>query len=320
MATRVFALAGVLGMLAVALGDEAVPLPTRKSIILSKEGTVYYVEGRQTIPWGCEISAQKDIHIVGRGSGAVLVVEGSLQAHGVDGREIIFEGLTVEPAARCEDIQLDMVIFRKGGGVRTAKGKPIKGKIFIENATFHDTASIDLHLYAGEVDLLDVSSYAQVRVEGVPAAGKTVSELKFKTIGGNYSGGLFLTGARDATVRINVLGGTTSEFVDCRKLTFDGNKVRSQTLLFRQTRAGRFSKTKLQKCDIYSDRVVFDAPVAKRKERCSIDKCWFRGLTKAREIQEKVIHDARRNPKSGVTAVFRKIKKKPLELAGPVDR
>jgi len=76
MAVRVTAPAGVLGRFAAAFGDDAVPFPTR-------EGRVYYVEGRRTIPRGCEISAQKDLHLVGHGSDAVLAVEGALQAHGL---------------------------------------------------------------------------------------------------------------------------------------------------------------------------------------------------------------------------------------------
>lgn len=300
--------------------QEQVPFPTRKSTILRKERVVYYVEGRQKIPWGCEISCQKDVHVVARGSNAVLEVAGSLQAHGVSTREIIFEGVTIEPAPRCEDIHLDMVIFRKGGGLKTPKGKPVHAKIFVENTEFNDSSALDIELTKGRVDLSATESYGPVRVTGVAEEGRRSSNLVLMVRGCRFDQGLFVTGARDATIRINHLRGDRSEFVDCHELTFDGNKVNSEVLLFRQTKSGRFSKTKLQKCDIYSNSVRFEAPVGKSKEKVSLDKCFFKGFTRKKEILAAVIHDARNNEKSGVMAVFRKVNKRPLELAGALER
>ena len=51
----------LLALAVPAAAQGTVPLPTKRSTILRKEGVVYFVEGRQKIPRGCEISVQKDV-------------------------------------------------------------------------------------------------------------------------------------------------------------------------------------------------------------------------------------------------------------------
>jgi len=305
---------------------EEIPFPTKRSTILRKGGVVYYVEGRQRIPWGCEISCQKDVKIVGRGAGAVLEVEGSLQIHGVTDREVIIENLWIEPAPKFEDIHLDMVIFRGGGGLRTPKGQACRGgRVFIENADFQSGTTINVGLESGKLDLTASTASDPVVIRGMAAKDMSQSSLKVVIrgcvhMGGTdgLAGGLFVSGCRDLTVRINRLGGATSEFVDNTTCLFDGNKVNSAHLIFRQTRSGRMSKTKLLKCDIYSTKVTLAAPEAK-KERVTLDKCWFKGLTKKKQILEQVITDGE-DGGSGAYAKFLKINKRAQELAGAVDR
>ena len=108
LVTLVLALPGDAG----AQDPKEVPFPTRRSTILRKQGTVYYIEGTHRIPKNVEISCQKDVHIRGRGKNPVLEVEGSLQVHGVRAREVIFEGVTIRTARKFEDVHLDMCIFR----------------------------------------------------------------------------------------------------------------------------------------------------------------------------------------------------------------
>ncbi len=88
-----------------------------------------------------------------------------------------------------------------------------------------------------------------------------------------------------------------------------------------QTDAGRGSgKTKLQKNDIYSKKVLLKAPPPKTKPakpaKLMIDKCWFHGLEKEKDIRASRITDHDDDPQSGIRAHFKKIMKKPLGLAG----
>jgi len=72
-----------LVLAATAAAEEPRPLPVRTSITLNRDGAVYFVEGRQKIPWGAEINVQKRIEIVGRGDDAVLEVAGALNLVGL---------------------------------------------------------------------------------------------------------------------------------------------------------------------------------------------------------------------------------------------
>ena len=89
-----------------------VPFPTEKSTILREEKVVYTVSGRVKIPEGVEISCQKDVKVVATGPSAVIEVEGALKIHGVSDREVIFEGVTIELAAKFLDAHLDMAMVR----------------------------------------------------------------------------------------------------------------------------------------------------------------------------------------------------------------
>jgi hypothetical protein len=305
----------------VVAAQDQIPLPVKRSSILRKGGVTYFVEGRRKIPKGCEISIQKDVYIVGRGKGAVLEVEGSLQIHGVFTREVIIKGLWIEPSPRFEDIHLDMVKFREGGGLRAPKQLKAKGKVFVENVIFERGTFIELALSGGRVDFSSVGMYEPASVVGLPGQGDVFAPLTVNVRGcarfdppNGFVGGLFVKGAKDVTVRINYLGGAKSAFTDCYAITFDGNKVMSQELAFEQSEPGRMSKTKLQKSDIYSTRVSFRIPPGK-KEGVRIDKCWFKGLTKKQDILDKVIRT-----NGDVNVKFGKVNKRPLELAGPLER
>lgn len=312
----------------VATAAEEIPFPVERSTILREGGVVYVVEGRRKIGWGTEISVQKDVHIIGRGKSAVIEVEGDLEVHGVGAREVIFENLVIEPSPKFQKIRLDMAIFRANAGIRTARSQPVCGLLEVENCKFHPGSPLEVELADGEAKLIASAFREPVRIRGVPGDPANGSPLRVtiqscNTIlleSGGFNGGLFLEGVRDATVRVSCLGGQKSEFRDCRALTFDGNKVTSDALLLVQTEAGRFKDTTLLKCDIYSKALVLHAPAGKAKEKVPLDKCWFRGVTKADEILDKVIRDGRKDPTSGVFAEFRKINERALELAGVLER
>jgi hypothetical protein len=309
-----------------ARAEDEVPFPTKTSI-LREGGVVYFVEGRQRIPKGARVSCQKNVKIVGRGE-AVLEIEGDLKVHGVQDREVIFENVWIEPQARFGAIQLDMTIFRDGGGIRTPAQQSVDGNVVIENSTFEGSSGVDVKMAGGEFGIRASSFHSLVSIKAVTEEGKRRSSLKFDAIGnynplggrgGGFLGGLVVEGAHKPTVRNTHVAGAKCSFVDCTGVTFDGNKVKSNLLSLQATVPGCFRGTKIQKCDIYSARVSFRAP-ADAGETVILDKCWFKGLTKKNDILEQVIQDSADDPQNGVTAKFRKINARPLELAGALDR
>lgn len=316
-----------LALAAVSAAGEERPFPVRRSINL-RSGGIYAVLDRQKIPQSVEITCKRNIRIVGRGDDAILEVEGSLQVKGQPRHPVVIEDVWIEPSATFEEIRLMNVVFR-GGGVRCPEGRTVRGRIIVENAEFDAATAFDVTLRGGEVNMLNATFRDPVRITGTPLPGKRCS-LKVNIIGcyfkprgpgpqrgySGFLGGLLIKGARKAVVRDNRLAGRKSEFVDCATLTFDGNKVDSDELLFRQTRANGFGRTKLQKCDIYSRRVVLCAPRAKTKQRVPIDKCWFHGLRTPGEILARLLRDGHTDDTSGVYVVFRRIHTRPLGLAG----
>lgn len=323
-------LAALLCVVSPGRADEEVPFPVKRSTILRKQGTKYFIEGRQKIPKGVEISCQKDVYIRGRGKDAVLEVQGSLQAHGVKDREIIFENVWIEMAPKFEDVHLDMCKFRKSAGVRASRERPVDGKLFIENVWFEESARLDVALSAGSVDLSNVRSRTPVTITALDPSPTKRNKVRINVRNcypklplGNFGfdKGLVIENGDEVIVRLNRMEGERSAFVNCRNLMFDGNKVTSKTLEFRQSEHGHFRKTKMLKCDIYSESLVVSAPIVEGKpEKLKIDKCWFQDLLKPKEIHDHVVTDAADDEKCGVRVVFKKILKRPLELAGSANR
>jgi hypothetical protein len=305
---------------AAASPPEEKPFPaTDHSVILREEGIVYLVQGRVRIPRGVEVSCQKDIHIRGIGKGpSVIEVEGSFKAHGVSAREVIFEGVTVEPAASFGKIQLDSCIFRDKGGVATPVDRPAGGEIQLQFVKFQTGARLDLSLSGTSVQVLDSMGSGPLHLRGVDAEGSP-NRLK-AVVRGSTFGGMQAENVADLTVRLSGISADPVAFRDCGVLLFDGNKVEAKAMTFQQTRAGCFSRTQLIKCDLYSRRIVFQAPAdLKVGDTVVVDKCWFEGETAAAEIAKRIV-DAADDPKQNVRASVTNPQERPLELAGSVNR
>ena len=299
------------------------PLPIERTQILHGDDAIYFVEGRRKIPKGVEISIQKGIKVVGRGEGAAIVVEGSLQVHGVRKLECVFADLVIEPAAKFEEIHLDMVVFGgKGGGVMTGKDAPCDGRLFIENTIVKAPCLIDVSMSGNQVDVQRVNCDTPLCLRGVdpksgPNSVKAMVMTSYPQSGGNWAleGGLLVENVADVTVRNNVIAGNACVVTDCDSVTFDANKVSSKTLEFRQSAAGRFGRTRMQKCDLYTGKIVLFAPPVKgRAESLYCDKCWFQAGIDEKTLREEVFQDAEDDPASGVTVDFKKIMEKPLGL------
>ncbi len=301
---------------AMAHADDAKPLPVRRSVILSSGGK-YFVEGRKELRWGQELSVQNRTKIVGRGHGAMLVVSGALQVRGVEDREVVIEDLTIVVAERCERVHFEAVKLNRCT-IRTVKDKTCMGNVFLEECDLFET-SIDLRLYKGEFTILNSKAVGAIKLIAVPKPGKrAVVKALFNT--SNIDRELRVEGLNALVVRGCSLTNKVS-FLDCAKLTFDGNVVKSAAVVFEQSKAGRFKNTKLQKSDFHGTSLIFKAPRdGKKKDRIPIDKCWFGGLTKKSKILAKYIEDGHTQTTSGVYVVFRKINKRELKLGGKTTR
>jgi hypothetical protein len=309
-----------------------IPFPVEKTAILRTNKVVYVVEGRRKITEGVEITVQKDVYVVGKGEGAVIEVEGALKVHGVGAREVIFENVTIELAPEFRDVQMDMAIFRKGAAVRTPEGKAVDGKFMIELIDFEDDALLDLTFQKGSIYISGVCSDAPMKLRAVDPAAAEENKVKLFMLGcaqfppdhPGLVGGLIVEGFHDATVRISRLGGPLSACRNCKSLIFDGNKVNSDKLEFIQVDAGGFRKTKIMKCDVYSQKVTFYSGKVDEKtvDRIKVDRCWFKGIRDPKVVHAKVIEDAEddesRHNMSRV--ILGKLLKRPLELAGSWDR
>ncbi len=293
--------------------------PTDRSQILREEGAVYLVEGRVVIPKGVEISCQKDIFIRARGGApAVIEVAGSFKAHGVSAREIIFEGVTVEPAASFGKIQLDTCIFRKGGGLLTPKGGAAEGEILLQFVSFRDSSRCELTMPGGSLQVLDSNGSAPLRVRGPEIPGKP-NRLKAAVRGSSFHG-MEASNVADLTVRINTFRSDPLSFRDCAALQFDGNKVEAKELSILQSRAGGFAKTKVMKCDLYCRRIVLRSPAdPKVADPVSLVNCWFEGVVDPAGIASRIL-DAADDPSNNVRASAQNPQERPLELAGSVNR
>lgn len=297
------------------------PFPVDRGQILREEGVTYVVEGRKRIPKGVEISCQKDVYVIGKGKDAILEVEGSLQVHGVSSREVIFENVWIEPQAQFEELRLDKCIFRSGGGIRTIPKEGVEGRFFLENSTFSSPTSVSGTFCAGEQDLHATTFSNAVTLKAVTPKGASGNRCQLFANGCTFTGGLSVEGYSDVTIRTNTLQGAKASFKDCLKLVFDANKVESSVLEIRQSEPGRFKDARMEKCDVYTPRIVLWAPVKQGlNETLVCDKCWFKGVTDEKALRSTVFVDGDDDPKCGVRIRFQKIGEKPLELAGSKNR
>lgn len=319
-------------------GDEptpAEPFPFAKTTILRDEHASYYVEGRVRIPKGVEVTVLRGIRITGRGKDATIEVEGSLKIHGVHEREVILDGVTIQPCQVFDEIKIDMTAFTKGSGLRTAKDVPCTGYFMLELLDLDKTSAVDLALKAGSVEMATVCSESPVRIRAVDTPGEKGNTVRVEVRGCEQEsllkcpihqgvrglvGGLDVEGANEVVVRLSRLGGDRVRIADWRRsLIFDGNKVDAKTLAFEQPVAGRYRVAQFLKCDVSSTSVRFAAPVEEpgETEEFPVERWWFARTKSDRAEIEKLVDDAADAPgRNGARAKIGKLNERPLELAG----
>ncbi len=304
----------VVLLAAAAFAEDAKPLPLAKTVILPSGGS-YFVEGRQEIVWGQELSIQKGTRITGQGEGATLVVNGALQVRGIFGQSVTLENLVIEVAEKCERVHIEAAKL-ESCAIRTPKDKACAARVHLEEAVLENTP-VELRLTKGEVTILNSRTKGPVHLVGVPEAGKERAVFKAFVNSCNVDRDFHADGVADLVVRACAISGTKIAFKDCEELTFDANIVQSPTILFEQTRAGGFKKTKLQKTDFHGSVLVFKAPHdGAKKDQIPCDKCWFQGRTRKEEILGKDIRDGHTDETSGAFIVFLKINERELKLGG----
>ena len=315
------------------------PLPVDKTRKLIEEGAVYTVEGRVRVPKGVEVTLFRNCRVVSKGSApAVIEVEGGFDAIGVFGREVIFEGITVEPQAKFERIHMDMVIFRKGGGMKTPKDVSVDGYILLENLDLVGGAAFDVCFHSGSVELSTVCAEAPTKILCVDPPGAKRNKVRVFVRGCpqnpfhkctphgsrvGLTGGLEADGGDDMTIQLSRVGGALCAVRNWgQRLIFDGMKINSRRVEITHREAGRFQRVQCAKCDVYSTEWIASAPADKvLKDTFTVDRCWFNGITDVKRIFDEVIKDGADDPeKNGVRVQIPKVNARPLELAGPVER
>ena len=79
-----------------------------------------------------------------------------------------------------------------------------------------------------------------------------------------------------------------------------------------QSKAGMIGKTKILKCDVYSDLIVLKAPQQKgKRDRVILDSCFFKSTTGVKAVLAQRIE----RPKH-VKVLIKKLLKKPQKLGG----
>lgn len=307
------------GLLLLALGaaasaDESKPLPLAKSVILPSGGS-YYVEGRQEIVPGQELSIQKGTLLQGHGENAVLVVSGTLQARGIYGSSVKIENLTIELSERCERLHLEAVEMRTAA-IRTPEGKACEARVHLEEVVL-DGVPLDLRLRKGEVTILNSRTKGPVKIVAVPEEGKAQAPVKAFVNACNVDRDFLAEGLDSMVMRACLISGTSVAFKDCATLTFDGNIAKGPSILFEQSKPGGFKKTSVQKTDFHGCKLILKAPRdGTKKDNIPCDKCWFQGRTKKDEILGRDIQDGHTDETTGAYVVFRKINERELMLGG----
>jgi hypothetical protein len=320
--------------------QETKPFPVDRTQILSVEKTVYTVNGRVRIQKGVEISVLREVVIKAIGeTPAVIEVEGSLTVHGVKGREVIFENVTIEPCANFTQITMDMTIFRgTSGGIKTARDVPCAGPLQIELFDILDGAAMDVSMASGSVVLSSVCSDTPVKIRAKKSPGKEKELVRVfirgcpqdhrvpcTPHGGRIGlvGGLEVDGGDDVTIQLSRIGGALCSVRNWgQRLIFDGIKINSTKVEFSHEKAGQYQRVQCAKCDVYSKEWHATAPVEEgQKDTFVVDRCWFGGILDPKEVMEKVVRDADDEPaNNGVHVVLPKVGKRPLELAGEWER
>ena len=301
-------------VLLVAWAQAEEPLPLDRSSKL--KGEDYFVEGRRTLPRGFKLVCLKDVLIRGRGKGATLVIEGSLETQGIRDHEVVFKDVTVELAPAYQTARFQFTVFEGTARLATGKDKPASGKLELLDTHFEGAARFDVAFSHGAIELMRTSSVQRVRIRGTDPKKQLKfhcfsSYREYENVSGLH-GGFEIEGVYDARVRWTRVGGDLAKFHNCGAVVLEACLLDADTVQLSSDRAGRLAKTKFLKCDVYSDTLVFRAPREKGKsDRITLANCYFRGASDAKSVLRSRVEA----PKH-VKVTVKSLLKSPKKLSG----
>lgn len=326
MRPRIPTLARVLVLAALAPHASAqIPFPVDKNQRLEELGEAFKVTGRMRIPRRVSIEAMRQLTITGEGDDATLEVSGNVKMRAATGGQIEFRNVWVEVTPECKEISLANCIFKGRGGVRPSLDGPSDAKIFFEAVEVERSASLTIEATGGSILMDRCYLDGALVLRGLPRSETVKSGFTAAIYGSSGKvdgrvrgllGGITVEGLKDGTIRTCDMSGPQALFSDNRKLTFDGNNVRTKRAEFRNTVNGGFDGVKITKTDFRADKLVLSSPVQENLlERLMFDNCYFRGLEDLGTIRNEMLEDAE-NSKSSALAVMRDLRPQPHGLAG----
>ena len=296
------------------------PFPTESTVTLREDGKLWHVRGRRTIASSVKIVSLRSARIQGLDGEAVLEVSGVLELKAVTGGGVTLENVWIELAPDCKALYLSQCWF-KGGGVRSSEKGPTQAKVFIERSYFQEGASFSVSMSGGSIDVQGASSAEEILLRGLPQSEKVENKTSATFLSCKLAKGLQVVGVLELLVRNCDLAGDAVTLLDCPRLHFDGNNVRTERMMLAHSEPGRFAKTKVGNCDFRCDVIELRAPPrGDKSEPVLFDHCWFRGRIEPLVIRRELILDQLRDPTSAAVASFRKTSAAALGLGGRNDR
>lgn len=332
MHPRSFVLGGALLAGLASPAAAQTPFPVDRDARLEELGDVLTVTGRTRIPRHVSLEGMRAITILGKGDGgkndATLEVSGNLELRAATGGQIEFRDVWLEITPECKEIHLALCVFRGRCGIRPSPDGPSEAKIFFEKVDFERGSSLTIEASDGSILMDGCTVEGPLVLRGIARSESVKSGFTVSVYGSSgreqnrrrgLLGGVTIEGIKDGTIRTCDMAGRLSAFVDVRKLTFDGNNVRSKRVEFRNTTSGGFGGLKITKTDFSPEKLVLLSPrQAGKTERLTFDDCYFGGLGDLATIRREMLEDAE-NSESAALAVLAGIRPEPHGLAGPKD-
>jgi len=301
--------------------EQAFPLETTT---VKTDGLRFYVEGRQRIPRNAKVVSLRHATLTGRGTDAVLEVDGQLEMRAVTGGKVVIENLRIELTENVKKLSFMNTEFRGKGGLFSHQDAQHGGLVYVASTRFEGESKLELAMMDGEVAIDGCHFAKPLTVIGVPRSDTTGSQLVLKLLGcqgqrppTGVFGGLTVQGVKEAIVRFNDIAGPEARFVDCRELDLQVNNLRSGRLELVQSLPGKFGRTTIKNDDVRARKLVFRAPAGKgHPEKLTLRDCWFEGLGDPEAILAERVEDSRTDPEIGVTVELEDVREESLGLGG----
>jgi hypothetical protein len=261
--------------------DVAFPLTGRQTV--KANGKRYVIDGKQTLVAGAVIRVEAGVKIAGI-NGASLDVRGGLKVHGTSDGRVDISRVDFSPTvAPDNEVHLDEVDLT-GCDFATPDGASFTGGLTIENASIGG-GRFAVRMKSGYLRIMSVRMNTPCAIEAVPDKGRP-PEIAIR--GGTLTG-LTFSGNAAATIRsVDVKG--RLEAKDFTDLVVDACDLH-ESVVFRQSAEGSFSKLQLLKCNLLAGAgLTLARPKgpSTKPEKVRLDKFHF-GTNAAPDLTDKRI-------------------------------